>query len=53
MPKEAFEFGMKNGNLLNGGKVVAPDGSGLGIKVDWDSLPTADFHAYEISVSPE
>lgn len=47
MPKEAFEFGMKNGNLLNGGDVVAPDGSGLGMKVDWDSLATADFHAYE------
>jgi L-alanine-DL-glutamate epimerase-like enolase superfamily enzyme len=34
MPKEAFEFGMKNGSLLRGRDVVAPDGSGLGIKVD-------------------
>lgn len=47
MPKTAFEFGMKNGNLLSGGDVVAPDGPGLGIEVDWDSLATADFHACE------
>jgi L-alanine-DL-glutamate epimerase-like enolase superfamily enzyme len=45
MPKEAFEFGMKNGNILRGRDVVAPDGSGLGIKVDWDRLAEADFHA--------
>lgn len=36
-----------------GGGVVAPDGSGMGIEVDWDSLATADFHDYEIPVSPE
>ncbi len=53
MPKQAFEFGMKNGNLLRGGDVVAPVGSGLGIEVDWDSLATADFHATNTSVSPE
>ncbi|MGI9263431.1 MAG: enolase C-terminal domain-like protein, partial [Gammaproteobacteria bacterium] len=46
MPKEAFEFGMKNGNLLAQGRVVAPDGPGLGIRVDWDSLDTADFHVH-------
>jgi L-alanine-DL-glutamate epimerase-like enolase superfamily enzyme len=46
MPKEAFEFGMKNGNLLDRGRVVAPDGPGLGINVDWDRLATADFHVY-------
>ena len=44
MPKEAFEFGMKNGNLLERGRVLAPDGSGLGIEVDWDRLATADFY---------
>ena len=44
MPKEAFEFGMKNGNLLERGRLVAPDGPGLGIEVDWDRLATADFY---------
>ena len=43
-PKEAFEFGMKNGILLDRGKVVAPEGPGLGIGVDWDRLATADFY---------
>ena len=45
MPKEVYEFGMKNGNLLDGGRVVAPEGPGLGIEVDWDRLATADFYA--------
>jgi L-alanine-DL-glutamate epimerase-like enolase superfamily enzyme len=56
MPKEAYEFGMKNGNLLDRGRVVAPDGPGLGIEVDWDILATADFHVYsklDLSASPE
>jgi len=44
MPKEAFEFGMTNGNLLERGRVVAPEGPGLGIEVDWDRLATADFY---------
>ena len=44
MPKKAFEFGMKNGNLLERGRVVAPEGPGLGIEVDWDRLATADFY---------
>ena len=44
MPKEAYEFGMKNGNLLDKGLVVAPDGPGLGIEVDWDTLSMADFY---------
>jgi L-alanine-DL-glutamate epimerase-like enolase superfamily enzyme len=44
MPKEAFEFGMTNGNLLEQGRVVAPEGPGLGIDVDWDRLATADFY---------
>ncbi len=56
MPKEAFEFGMTNGDLLDRGRVVAPDGPGLGINVDWDRLATADFHVYsklDLSVSLE
>lgn len=44
MPKQAFEFGMKNGNLLDQGQIVAPKGPGLGIDVDWDRLQTADFY---------
>jgi len=43
-PTEAFEFGMKNAILLNGGVAVAPDGPGLGIQVDWARLGSADFH---------
>jgi len=46
MPKEIFEFGMRNGNLLEQGKTVAPKGSGLGIEVDWDTLPSADFYRF-------
>jgi L-alanine-DL-glutamate epimerase-like enolase superfamily enzyme len=46
MPKDAYEFGMKNGNLLDRGRVVAPDGPGLGIEVDWDRLATAEFYVY-------
>jgi L-alanine-DL-glutamate epimerase-like enolase superfamily enzyme len=44
MPKAAFEFGMKNGNLLKQGQIFAPEGSGLGIDVNWDLLDTADFY---------
>lgn len=44
MPKDAFEFGMKNGNLLHRGRVLAPKGPGLGIEVDWKQLVTADFY---------
>jgi L-alanine-DL-glutamate epimerase-like enolase superfamily enzyme len=44
MPKAAFEFGMKNGNLLKQGQIVAPEEPGLGIDVDWDRLDTADFY---------
>ena len=46
MPNEPFEFGMENGNLLDRGRVAAPVGPGLGISVDWDRLPTADFYVY-------
>ncbi|MBJ89884.1 MAG: hypothetical protein CMO98_08510 [Woeseia sp.] len=44
MPKDVFEFGMKNGNLLKEGRVRAPHGTGLGIDVDWEHLTTADFY---------
>jgi L-alanine-DL-glutamate epimerase-like enolase superfamily enzyme len=35
---------MTNGILLERGRVVAPEGPGLGIEVDWDRLATADFY---------
>jgi L-alanine-DL-glutamate epimerase-like enolase superfamily enzyme len=44
MPKDAYEFGIKNGILLDQGRVVTPQRPGLGIEVDWDRLATADFH---------
>jgi L-alanine-DL-glutamate epimerase-like enolase superfamily enzyme len=44
MPKQAFEFGSKNGNLLDRGRIVAPDRPGLGIDVDWERLSLADFY---------
>ena len=44
MPREAFEFGMKNGILLEQGRVLAPREPGLGVVVDWDRLGAADFH---------
>ena len=44
MPKEPFEFGTKNGAVLEQGRVVAPERPGLGIEVDWDRLATADFY---------
>jgi L-alanine-DL-glutamate epimerase-like enolase superfamily enzyme len=44
MPKEAYEFGMKNGNLLGLGMVLAPQRPGLGIEVDWVQLATADYY---------
>jgi L-alanine-DL-glutamate epimerase-like enolase superfamily enzyme len=46
MPKAAFEFGMKNGILLERGRVVAPALPGLGIEVDWDQLAKADFYIH-------
>ncbi len=44
MPKHLFEFGMLNGNLLHEGMAKAPNEPGLGIKVDWEKLKTADFY---------
>ncbi|MGI9200990.1 MAG: enolase C-terminal domain-like protein [Woeseiaceae bacterium] len=46
MPKDAYEFGMANGNLLNRGSAAVQDESGLGLRVDWDSLAGADYYAY-------
>ena len=56
MPREVFEFGMTNGNLLEQGRAVAPEGRGLGISVDWDRLATADFYVYsklDLSIVPD
>jgi hypothetical protein len=46
MPKDVFEFGMRNGNLLDRGRARAPGGPGLGVEVAWDTLDTADFHVH-------
>jgi len=43
-PKEAFEFGMIDGDMFRSGRNVAPDGPGLGVEVDWEILSTADFY---------
>lgn len=48
MPKAAFEFGMRNGNLLDGGNAVAPTKPGLGIAVDWERLSSADFYTSSV-----
>jgi len=50
MPKAAWEFGTTNGNLLESGRVVAPEGPGLGIDIDWDLLASADFYAHSTTV---
>ena len=44
MPKDLFEFAMVNGNLLENGMARTPEFPGLGIKVDWEKLKTADFY---------
>ena len=44
MPKYVFEFGMKDGDLLDEGRAVAPTGPGLGIEINWEQLSTADFY---------
>jgi L-alanine-DL-glutamate epimerase-like enolase superfamily enzyme len=46
MPEQVFEFGMENANVLDRGRIAAPDGPGLGIQVQWDRLATADFYGY-------
>ena len=45
-PTAAFEFGMQNGIPLEGGAAAAPDGPGLGIRVAWERLGSADFYEY-------
>jgi L-alanine-DL-glutamate epimerase-like enolase superfamily enzyme/oxalate decarboxylase/phosphoglucose isomerase-like protein (cupin superfamily) len=45
MPGGLFEFGMTNGRLTDHGTATVPDQPGLGVRVDWDSLAAADFHA--------
>ena len=51
-PTDAFEFGMKNGVSLSQGRVVAPDGPGLGIQVDWERLDSADFYVCSKQFDP-
>ena len=46
MPKQPFEFAMKNSYTLKDGKAVVPEGPGLGIEVNWEILPTADFYRF-------
>ena len=46
VPYEVFDFGMKNGDLLDGSRAVVPDGFGLGVEVEWERLPAADFHVH-------
>jgi L-alanine-DL-glutamate epimerase-like enolase superfamily enzyme len=44
MPAPPYEFGMKNGIVLQRGRALAPQAPGLGIEVDWNRLDTADFY---------
>lgn len=44
MPKDNFEFGMINGNLIQDNMAILPDQPGLGIKVNWKELKSADFY---------
>ena len=44
MPKEIYEFGMKNGILFEDGEVFATMNHGLGINVDWEKLSEADYY---------
>jgi L-alanine-DL-glutamate epimerase-like enolase superfamily enzyme len=50
IPYPAFEYGMVDTIRPDrDGYVHAPTGPGLGVRVDWDSLATATFLAYEQS----
>lgn len=54
MPATPYEFGMRNGILVEDGRALAPQRPGLGIEVDWNSLHTADFYSsYEETNEPE
>lgn len=46
IPKDVFEFAMKNGNLFKNGKIEAPKAPGLGIEVHWEKLKEADFYRF-------
>ena len=48
MPMEVFELGMTNAYVLEGGRVIASEGPGLGIEVDWGSLALADFYVSSV-----
>lgn len=52
MPKDVYDFGMKNGLVLEAGRVAAPKRSGLGFEVDWDVLPSADFYVKSEVANP-
>ena len=52
MPVAAFSFGMKNGIVVDGGLAAAPTGPGLGVDVDWLSLPEADYYEYTSLAAP-
>ncbi len=44
-PRDAFEFGMKNGIPMDANaQAIAPAGPGLGVEVDWEQLTMADFY---------
>ncbi len=44
--KEAYEYGMKNGDILDRGRAVAPEGPGPGIEVDWVRLASVGFYMH-------
>ena len=44
MPRERYDFGMKDVILLNENKMYGPRKPGLGIEVKWSELMTADYY---------
>lgn len=46
MPKAGYELGMVDGNLIRQGQAVAPETPGLGLTVDWDALPSAEYYVH-------
>ena len=44
MPRELYDFGMKDVILLNENKMYGPQKPGLGIEVKWSELMTADYY---------
>jgi L-alanine-DL-glutamate epimerase-like enolase superfamily enzyme len=43
MPRELYDFGMKDVILLKDNEIHAPLGPGMGIEVNWSELATADY----------